>query len=88
MPIYSIRETGMGAVTRPVPVDSTVKVEMRWGRTHGEAKVTGQGRFLLVDVSNLGNHRCRLLNLREDGTVEELASSFGKFCDLCDQYYI
>jgi hypothetical protein len=87
VPIYEIRSTGMGAVTLPIPIDPTVKVETRWGRTHGEARVVGSGRFLLVDISNRGNHRCRLLNLKPDGTVEVLQeSSGGKFCELCELY--
>jgi len=85
--VIRIRATGMGALTRAVPVDPTIHVEERWGRTHGEAMISGVGRYLLIDISNLGNHRCQLIDRDADGGETILEEAGGKrFCPLCDVY--
>jgi hypothetical protein len=83
--IFKIRQTRMGSFTLPVPLDETVKVREIWGRTHGEARVSGTGRFVLVNISNLGNHNCVLYELKEDGTLVVLDRvEHAKFCRICE----
>jgi len=85
--IIPIKATRMGAVKRAIPISSTIKVEERWGRTHGEASISGFGKYLLIDISNLGNHRCCLIQRSHEGFEEILDSvSTAKFCHLCKQY--
>jgi len=85
--IIPIRKTRMGAVTRPYPIDGTVEVQERWGRTHGEARISGTGKYLLVDISNLGNHSCQLVLLKENGTQEAIEKvDKARFCRLCERY--
>jgi len=85
--IIPIRKTRMGAVTRIHPIDDSIEVQERWGRTHGEARVSGFGKYLLVDISNLGNHSCQLIMLRQDGTQEVIEEvSKVRFCKLCEHY--
>jgi len=85
--IIPIRDTTMGARTYALAIDPTIKIEERWGRTHGEARISGSGRYLLVDISNKGNHRCCLIKREEDGTEFVLdRADGGKFCHLCDRY--
>jgi hypothetical protein len=76
----------MGAETRIIPIDPTIDVESRWGKTHGEARVRGHGRFLYVDISNRGIHRCKVIMLHPDGKQEVLKEAGGvRFCPLCDE---
>lgn len=85
--IVPIRKTRMGAVTLPHAIDPTISVELRWGRTHGIAIVTGYGRYLLVDISNNGIHRCKLLWRHKDGKEEVVeAVEPGRFCKLCERF--
>jgi len=84
--VFPIRQTGMGAFTLPVPIDNSVRVREYWGRTHGEAVVTGNGRFLLVDVSNLGNHNCILYSKKGKELTVLDKVQHAKWCRLCDQF--
>lgn len=86
--VIAIKKTGMGGRRLAIPIDSTVEVEEYWGRgTHGEARVKGHGRYLLVNVSNRGNHNCQLRNLTTDGRDEVIDEVRGvKYCRLCKEY--
>jgi len=80
-----IRRTKMGAQTLPVPIDPTLRVEKRWGKTHGQARISGHGKYLLINVSNSGKHRCQLIRRFEDGREVILDEAEGyAFCRLCE----
>jgi len=85
--IIPIKSTRMGAVKKAIPVSPTIKVEEKWGHTHGEAKITGTGQFLLVDISNWGIHRCKIIQLNGDGSMQIIdQAAMTRFCPLCQKY--
>jgi hypothetical protein len=86
--LFEIKETRKGAIRRIIPIDPTIKVEEAWGPgTHGAARVLGTGRFLVVDISNLANHRCALCELDAKGDLKILEQTpRTKFCALCETY--
>jgi hypothetical protein len=85
--IVPIKATRVGAVKDVFAIDPTIKVEYYWGKgTHGEARITGRGKFLIVDISSRGNHRCALCELREDSVLVLEQTPTTKFCLLCEKY--
>lgn len=85
--IFPIKKTRMGARTLVRALSPTVKVEERWGNTHGEARVRGSGLILLKNISNSGIHRCQVLEIQDGFIVKVVEENTGsRFCSICEKY--
>lgn len=86
--VIEIKSTRVGARRMAIPIDSTINVVEKWGKgTHGEAVISGYGRYFLIDVSSRGNHYCKLVERSKDGSERVVESVEGvKYCRLCKKY--
>jgi hypothetical protein len=86
--VLSLKATKMGARQDVIPLDPTVQIKKLWGKgTHGECVVRGQGRFIYLEISNRGNHYCRVYKLLPDGHLELIEENHGgKYCKICEKY--